>query len=417
MSARALALLLLLAGCSAPSFLQQEDAGQSDGGNTDGGGPLPDAGATDAGSPSQTVLRVHYPAQGRMLFARGAGGGLSWSEGVPMAPGADDVWTLALDGLTASVEWKPLLDDETWARGPNFHAEPGGTVDVFPHFVAAPGTVTKLYEAFSSHLLGNARDVWVYLPPVYLQNSRARLPVLYLHDGQNLFSAQDASYGVEWQVDEAFDAAAEAGTCDDDPSRTCQNDGDCPLSACHTFAPAIVIGVQSTAARIEEYTPTADSTYGGGRGDVYLQFLATELKPQVDAALRTQPGPEGTLLAGSSLGGLISVHAGLTQPEVWGRIGALSPSSWWDERSIVSAVAASAHQTPRPFRVYVDVGDSGPTEDGKADTELLAAAFRDAGYTDGEDFLFLVSPGDAHNEAAWARRFPGALRFLLGPRP
>jgi predicted alpha/beta superfamily hydrolase len=415
MPARLLVLLFVaLVGCSPPPA-PAADAGPTVTLTPDSG--QPDAGLPDAGADT-AVLRVHYPAGSRTLSVRGSGAGLSWTEGVAMTAGPDDVWTLVLSGLTAPIEWKPLLDDQVWARGPNSHLAPGQTLDVFPHFTATSGTVTKQFPAFASTTLGNTRDVWVYLPPVYLENTRARLPVLYMHDGQNLFDPSLASFGTEWGVDEAFDAAAESGTCDAAPAQSCQNDSECPTGACRTFAPAIVVGVGNTSARIDEYTPTHDASFGaGGKGDLYLQMLATELKPQVDQALRTRPGRDGTLILGSSLGALISAHAGLAQPNVWGRVGAMSPSSWWDEKYIVGAVNASAGQEPRPARVYVDSGDSGASQDGLPDTQQLAQAYQAVGYTSGENFLFIVGAGDQHNEAAWAKRFPGAMRFLLGDRP
>ncbi|MBI3181490.1 MAG: alpha/beta hydrolase [Myxococcales bacterium] len=395
------------------------DAGFTDGGDADAGAT--DAKTTDGGTSdggvAATVLRVHYPAGAKTISVRGSGAGLSWSQGTPLTPGADDVWTISFDKLAAPIEWKPILDNQTWSRGPNYHLAPGQSLEVYPHFNTTSGTVTKLFTNFVSAYLANNRDVWVYLPPTYLENTRARLPVLYMHDGQNLFDSSLAFGGNEWKVDEAFNAAAESGTCDSDATKSCQNDGDCPGSACHTFAPAIVIGVGNTQARIDEYTPTSDPSYGGGMGNDYLKMLVTELKPAVDLALRTQTDREHTLMMGSSLGGLISSYAGIHEPAVWGRIGAMSPSTWWDGTYIIGAVLDSKDAPERAARVYVDCGDSGTANDDVANTTVLAQAYRNIGYADGTELKFIVAPGHQHSETYWAQRFPGAMRFLLGPRP
>ena len=116
-----------------------------------------------------------------------------------------------------------------------------------------------------------------------------------------------------------------------------------------------------------------------------------------------------TLLAGSSLGGLISAYAGLRQAAVWGRLGVLSPSSWWDGRFLAGAVAAASGGMPHATRLYVD---SGSPDDDTDDTKELTQKYRDVGYRDGVDLMYVVEPGGQHNEDAWARRLPAALRFL-----
>jgi predicted alpha/beta superfamily hydrolase len=119
---------------------------------------------------------------------------------------------------------------------------------------------------------------------------------------------------------------------------------------------------------------------------------------------------------GSSLGGVISSYAGLLQPLVWGRIGAMSPSTWWDDKYLIGAVQGSQGAPARPALVYLDCGDSGPSNDGVDDTRVLAQTYQAIGYVEGVDFHFVVGAGDQHNEHDWSRRFPGAMRFLLGKR-
>ena len=374
----------------------------------------PDRGVDRTG-PSATVLRVHYPAGSGKLTVRGGGAPLSWSQGLALTSGTDDTWTLTTTELAGTIEWKPLLDDQTWSLGPNYHVTAGQTVDVYPHFSVAKGQVEILIASFSSTALANSRTIWAYLPPTYLENSRARMPVVYMHDGQNLFDPALAYGGNPWHADDAIDAAASSGTCSSGSS--CTKDGDCGgKGSCETFREAIIIGVANTPDRVAEYTPVPDPVEGGGKGDLYLKMLTDELKPKVDALLRTRPEREHTALAGSSLGGLISAHAGVTRPDVFGLIGAMSPTTWWANTAIITEVQNSKGKTPRALKVYVDSGDSGPDQDDAADTKLLAAAYVAIGYVEGQDLHYLVGAGHQHNEIYWAKRLPAALAFLLGPR-
>jgi predicted alpha/beta superfamily hydrolase len=373
------------------------------------------------------VVRVHYPAASHAVTVRGSGGGLSWSQGQPTSA-SGNTFTYTMTGITAPVEWKPLLDDTTWARGPNYRVAPGETVDVYPHFSTVQGKVVTLIPTFHSSALGNDRAVYAYLPPSYDENTEAKFPVVYMHDGQNLWAAlPQLAFGAPWNVDTAFDAAAESGTCSSGgvvgwgaqplggTPVTCTGDGDCPSKECRTFPEAIVIGVANTAQRIYEYTPTTDpGTPGGGGADLYLQMLVTELKPTIDGMLRTRPEVASTALAGSSLGGLVTAYAGLKHPDVVGLVAELSPSTWWNNDFIVPQVMMTKPAPARPLVVYVDSGQG--SADDQADTDMLAAAYLGVGYVDGQSFRHVVQAGASHSEVYWAQRFPGAMQLLLGVR-
>ncbi len=403
----ALPLALLLSACSSASpaaapppggsaldagALQDRDASPS----PEGGGATADAAASESGAdagPPVTTLRVHYPAGSHSLTLRASAAPWSWTAGAAMTAGPDDTWTVSTAAITAPFEWKPLLDDATWSRGPNYKATPGATLDVYPHFTQVQGTWSLAYP-FTSQILGNTRGIWIYLPPTYIENTRASMPVLYMHDGQNLFDPTVAFGGNTWQVQQTMDAAAEDGS----------------------IAEAIVVGVENTADRMSEYTPVPDATQTppGGNGEAYLQMLITELKPQVDAQMRTLPDRAHTTMVGSSLGGLITAYAGVAHADVFGQVGALSPSTWWDSDWLVGDVGATP-TSPRPLRVYVDSGDSGPSNDDVTDTARLPPAYEKLGYTTGGTLDYLVQAGGQHSEIYWAQRLPGALAFLLGP--
>lgn len=336
---------------------------------------------------TKTIVRVHYP--GAKAIALRGSSPWSWDKGVAMTA-SGDTWTLESTTLAADAELKPLLDDTTWSRGPNYKIKPGQTLDVYPHFTTAKGRVEKRWPTFTSTALGNTRGVYVYFPPTYLENAAARFPVVYMHDGQNLFDSATAFGGNEWKVDETMDAAAEDGS----------------------IREAIIVGPENTSGRMYEYTPTKAAAYpSSGGGDSYLTLLVDELKPKVDAELRTLPGRETTAVIGSSLGGLISAYAGVKKPATFGLVGAMSPSTWWDNKAILEIVAKGAG---KPLRVYVDSGDAGTSSDDKDNTKLLAATYRSLGFVDDVSLKYVVQAGASHSEVYWAQRLPGALKFLLG---
>jgi len=152
------------------------------------------------------------------------------------------------------------------------------------------GPNLRKHENFRSRFLRNQRDLIVYRPPGYDAQRDRRFPVLYLHDGQNLFDGATSFIpGMDWQVGQTADAGISDGTVE----------------------PLIIVGMYNTKARIREYTPTHVPKLGGGRADRYAKFLIEEVKPYIESEYRTLPEPENTGIGGSSLGGLVSLYLGL----------------------------------------------------------------------------------------------------------
>jgi predicted alpha/beta superfamily hydrolase len=253
------------------------------------------------------------------------------------------------------------------------------TGNIKKHSQVSPGTIPV-----------RARDLIVYLPPGYDANPTARYPVLYLHDGQNVMDACTAFAG-EWHADETAELLIDQGK----------------------VAPLILVGVYNTADRIPDYTEAADPQYGGGNADAYGRYLVEVVKPLVDATYRTKPEAQFTGIAGSSLGGLVSMYFALTRSATFTRIGVLSPSVWWDNRDIVSRVNAL---TQKPaVRIWEDIGTAEDSGDALSGARALHAALLAKGWVDGADLHYLEDPGAQHNEAAWSSRLGPALQFLYPP--
>ncbi|WP_191003533.1 alpha/beta hydrolase-fold protein [Hymenobacter montanus] len=266
-------------------------------------------------------------------------------------------------------------------------AEPGAPALRKP--TASP-RVHVISESFRLPQLGRTRRVWVYLPADYGQNPQQRYPVLYMHDGQNVFD-EATSFGGEWGVDETLDHLPGAG---------------------RSPVPSIVVAVDhGNQYRADEYIPWRNAELkAGGQGGAYVDFLALTLKPYIDAHYRTKPDAAHTGLAGSSLGGLISVYAALKYPRVYGRIGVFSPAFWVCNDSL--KVFAKTHPAAPTARFYFVCG---PKE---SETMLpLMAAWRAELRAQGvpaPNISFHAPADGQHREWFWQREFPAAYQFLFG---
>ncbi|RYG26686.1 alpha/beta hydrolase [bacterium] len=253
-----------------------------------------------------------------------------------------------------------------------------------PHTITG---VVRTHTAFESKVLANKRDILVWLPPQYGTEPSRRFPVLYMHDGQNAFDAA-TSFAGEWRADEAATG----------------------LIGANLVEPVIIVAVPNMGVeRANEYLPTRARNMGG-KADLYGEFLAKELKPFVDRTYRTKTGSMDTGLIGSSLGGIVTLHLGLAKPSVFGKLGVVSPSVWWDDRLMLKRVAALPKKTSS--RIWVDIGsDESPAA--MKDAEDLRDALIAKGWKRGKDLAFYLDWGAKHNEAAWSGRMGEILMFLF----
>jgi predicted alpha/beta superfamily hydrolase len=247
--------------------------------------------------------------------------------------------------------------------------------------------------------LANRRSLYVYLPPSYQESDR-RYPVIYMHDGQNLFD-QELSYAGEWQVDETMEALS------------------------HEGLEAIVVGIPNKSRRrLDEYSPFRDDRLNsGGSGEAYMAFLVETVKPLIDRDFRTLSGRRHTGIVGSSMGGLISLYGFFRHPEVFGMAGAMSPSFWFAQGAIFPFVEAAPFA---PGKIHLDIGTyEGPDmRDGRAQLPTYVGRYIlslrrmrelliEKGYRADADISYEEAPEAVHHEASWAHRLPGVLRFLL----
>jgi predicted alpha/beta superfamily hydrolase len=249
----------------------------------------------------------------------------------------------------------------------------------------------RLHKDFSSRYLADKRDIIVYVPPGYDEDADRAYPVLYMQDGQNLFDPRTSFIkGRTWQMREHADEGIAAGEIE----------------------PLIIAGIYNTGdRRLAEYTHDPDRKLGGGEAGDYGLMLTRELMPWMASEYRIHRDRRATGVGGSSLGGLVTMYLGLRFAQFFGKLAVLSPSVWWNNKSILSYLNEHAPQVWERPRLWLDVGD----REGRrtlSDTEMLSRRLRANGWVPGETLHFERIRGGTHDEASWARRVRPALKFL-----
>ncbi len=261
---------------------------------------------------------------------------------------------------------------------------------------------------------GLQRRVWVYLPSEYALNEE-RYPVLYMHDGQNLFEESTSYCGVIWDAHTAVERAMVKGLTDG----------------------VIIVAMdnaasenEETVGRMDEYSPWVNTEVkdsllagiitrdAGGYGDQYAKFIVEKLKPIIDEKYRTLPDRDNTGIAGSSMGAIISLYTALEYEDVFSKVGVLSPATWFCEKDLMKLI--KEHAPDIPIKWYVDVGTnetSNESIEGFSDLYVKGAmeiyeSLLHVGVKE-ENLKLVVDEGAYHNEDAWARRFPDAFEWLF----
>ncbi|RZJ28548.1 MAG: alpha/beta hydrolase [Flavobacterium sp.] len=250
--------------------------------------------------------------------------------------------------------------------------------------VSAQSTASKNVSTFTidAPQLGTTKKIWLYLPENY-KSSKKPLPVIYMHDAQNLFD-KSTSYVGEWQVDETLDSLK---------------------------AQVIVVGIEHGGdKRIDELTPYKNAKYGGGKADQYLDFIVNTLKPYIDKNYRTNRDVKHTAIFGSSLGGLVSFYAVLKYPKVFGKAGVFSPSFWYTDD--IYKLMENAPKTKA--KIYFLAGDSESKDDDVVGDVKKMERLLDANRCACLKLTkSVVVKGGQHNEKMWRQWFGKAYLWLF----
>jgi predicted alpha/beta superfamily hydrolase len=364
---------------------------------------------------SAVTITAKYPSSNlkpsSVLYIRGSACGLSWTTaGVAMTRGSshanptipmynmsrNDEWSLTIKcaASVAELDFKILVDDVVWQVGANeVLVISDGSIQVFPWFFTNTGTYVY-YRDVRSVTLKNTRDLVTYLPPSYEENPYKKdFRFVLAQDGQNLFNASTSFAGVAWECQTTMDQLIVEGV----------------------IREMIIVGIDNTAERINEYTPTVDTSVGGGGdADKYLDFLEARVLPIVVREYRVAaPTPGNMGILGSSLGGLLACYAAWTRPHVYGSAGCMSSSFWWDN-FVFSGKIMTATPAPSPQNLaYLDVGTGEPAvqTDG---FQVTRTHYEGAGWVVNSTLFSHVAPGAHHSEAYWGARFWIPIAELFG---
>jgi len=310
--------------------------------------------------------------------------------------------TVEVDDQGRDIANRKLPEGTVFKEGTEVHLELLGFVDQRgTRFPAAPKssfepTIVGQVDVFTmaSKAVGE-RTIRVWTPPGYGMGKAKglRYPVMYFHDGQNMFSRADNQFGVEWQADETATR----------------------LITEKKIPPMILVGIDHSGAnRSVDYNPPGTTFQDkANAGDKYLAYLIDELMPEIKKRYAAKQGPDSTGLGGSSFGGNATLYAAIERPDVFGRVLIESPALAYFDNALVDAARKG---TKWPERVYLAMGDSeygDAAKDAKliASVNALADVFRKAGLGD-DRFRFVLDQGGKHHEDFWAKRLPDALTFL-----
>jgi len=212
-----------------------------------------------------------------------------------------------------------------------------------------------------------------------------------MHDGQNLFNDSTSFAGRSWRCQNTVDSLINQGEMDE----------------------LIIVGIDNTNGRMDEYTYSKDAQYGGGKGDFYLDFIESTIIPIVKDNYRIDSSVNKYGILGSSLGGLISCYAGWRR-NIYNKAGCMSSSFWWNNSDFKNVIL-SRYQVPSNITFYLDSGDQGSTQDGMKDTVDVRNVMQQKGFTLDKNLFYYLDKGGAHNEASWGNRFWAPMISLYPP--
>jgi predicted alpha/beta superfamily hydrolase len=345
----------------------------------------------------RATVQATYPRLARRLLLRGSGAGLDWSVDREADEVDGDTSVFHLDVPHGeAVELKILRDDGAWMVGRNAVIGCGDVLKLCPSFDRIGG---HLMPTFDLDVPGErSLRIRVMLPPSYDEQVTLRFPVVYVQDGQSVWSDSTDPFG-SWGLDRVLDELWDIGA----------------------IAELIIVSIETSTDRLHLLGPVRDAQYGGGGGGAHLAAIVNMLKPRIDDTFRTRSERQATTLMGSSMGGLFSFYGAWERPEIFGGAICLSPSFWWADRFVVRRVDGGICPVPRP-RLYLDSGAAASALEGDASTRdgihvvrAMHRALVGHCYEPGNDLHLLSWTGHRHNPTSWAARVAVPLQ-LFHPR-
>lgn len=248
--------------------------------------------------------------------------------------------------------------------------------------------VSVVDSAFNIPQLNRTRRIWVYIPESYATGKK-KYPVIYMHDGQNLFDEATSGFG-EWGVDEALDTLLKQG-----------------------HKEAIIVGIDNGPKRMNEYNPYDFRSFGKGEGDKYVDFITKTLKPFIDNRYRTLANRKNTFIAGSSMGGLISLYAVMKYPNIFGGAGVFSPAFW--TASALENDLAKKGKKMRAKLLFYAGGKEGESmiPDMKKIEARIKSLPRYRSENSSSKIYEIIDNDEKHHEAAWKKYFPLFYKWML----
>ncbi|KAL0220700.1 hypothetical protein RCL1_000554 [Eukaryota sp. TZLM3-RCL] len=342
-----------------------------------------------------TTIDVFYPEHQipfkTYVTIRGDGLGMTWDSGFLLEKVSRNHWQVNLTVTTpTALQFKILLNDTVWQKGSNEMVLLNPTsesVNVFPFFYSEKHSIETHCSVFSPQF-HNHRCLRIYFPPSRQENPYKPLPVMVMHDGQNLYEDHQAAFGTAWKIQNTLT----------------------PLILNGEITEVVVVGIDNTDKRMYEYSQAFDEEYhSGGGADLYLDFIEKQVLPLVNKMYPNVVTTSNVYLGGSSLGGLVSCYASYTRPKLYRRALCISPAFWWSSEHFRTHVLTQT--PPAGIHLYLDSGDSGPSKDGMRETKLVYYELERLGISN----TYYVDVGGEHSEYFWGARFHIPLRDLYSP--